>query len=71
MCVCVCGKSGCPCLFHLLLGWCWHLCAMCVAYICVYGLSGRRQRGTAQGDQTQEVTEEEGEEDEGVGGYWH
>ncbi len=33
--------------------------------ICVYGLSGRRQRGTARGGQTQQVKEEEEEEEEG------
>lgn len=39
------------------------ICVQCVCNvsvcICVYGLSGRRQRGTARGGQTQQVQEEE------------
>lgn len=58
VCICVCGRTlecGSPCLFHLLLGECWHLFAMCVMCICVYSLIGRGQRGTARGGQTQQV----------------
>ena len=66
VCVCVC-VVGSPCLFHLLLGERWHLCAMCVMWVCVFvyiaWVAGGRG-GTARGGQTQQVKEEEEEETE-------
>lgn len=53
------------------------MCNVCNVSVCirVYGLSGRRQRGTARGGQTQQVREEEEEnekEEEEVGEvYWY
>lgn len=37
--ICVCGRTlecGSPCLFHLLLGECWHLFAMCVMWMQIF-----------------------------------
>lgn len=39
VCICVCGRTlecGSPCLFHLLLGECWHLFAMCVMWMRIF-----------------------------------
>lgn len=75
-CVCVCVQADAgartPLFVSLApgraLAFVCNVCNMS-ACICVYGLSGRRQRGAARGGQTQQVKEEVVVEEGDV--HWH